>query len=325
MNTLPTLSDIEAAATIVYGAMPPTPQFSWPLLNEALGTAAWVKHENHTPIGAFKVRGGLVHLHRLAARQPRVPGLAVATRGNHGQSIAWAARRHGLSVTIVVPHGNSTGKNDAMRALGATLVEHGHDVQDAREHAEALAERLGLHMVQSYLPDLVAGVATGWLELLRARPALDTLFVPMGIGTSFSGAVAARQALGHAVRIVGVVSEAAPAYRLSWQARRAVEAAVGPTIADGVACRVPEPAVVSLMLDHADDVVAVSDAQVRAAMRLYFHATHNLAEGAGAAALAAALALKDDRRVRGREIGLALTGGNVDAPLFQGVLAERSS
>jgi threonine dehydratase len=322
MNQLPTLSDIEAAAAIVYGAMPPTPQFSWPLLNEALGTEAWVKHENHTPIGAFKVRGGLVHLARLAAQRPRLPGLVVATRGNHGQSIAWAARRHGLPVTIVVPHGNSVDKNNAMRAMGATLIEHGHDVQDAREHAVALAERLGLHMVHAYLPDLVAGVATGWLELLRARPALDTLFVPMGIGTGFSGAVAARQALGHGVRIVGVVSEAAPAYLSTWQARRAVEAPVRPTIADGVACRVPEPAVVALMLDHADDVIAVGDAEVAAAMRLYFHATHNLVEGAGAVALAAALKLKDDRRVRGREIGLALTGGNVDAPVFRGVLAE---
>ncbi|HEX8605510.1 MAG TPA: threonine dehydratase [Pseudoduganella sp.] len=322
MNALPTLSDIEAAATIVYGAMPPTPQFSWPLLNEALGTETWVKHENHTPIGAFKVRGGLVHLHRLAAQRPRLPGLVLATRGNHGQSIAHAARRHGLPVTIVVPHGNSVDKNNAMRALGATLIEHGADVQDAREHAVALAERIGLHMVQSYLPDLVAGVATGWMELLRARPALDTLFVPMGIGTSFSGAIAARQALGHAVRIVGVVSAAAPAYLLSWQARRPVEAPVGPTIADGLACRVPEPAVVSLLLDHAEDVVAVSDAEIRAAMRLTFHATHNLAEGAGAAALAAALQWKNDRRVRGREIGLALSGGNVDAPVFRGVLAE---
>lgn len=324
MTMLPTLPDIEAAAAIVYGAMPPTPQFSWPLLNAALGTEAWVKHENHTPIGAFKVRGGLVHLHRLAAQRPRLPGLVVATRGNHGQSIAWAARRHGMPVTIVVPHGNSTDKNDAMRALGATLIEHGHDVQDAREHATALADRIGLHMVHSYLADLVAGVATGWMELLRARPTLDTLFVPMGVGTSFSGAVAARQALGHHVRIVGVVSEAAPAYLLSWQARRAVEAPVGPTIADGVACRVPEPAVVALLLEHADDVIAVSDREVKAAMRLYFHATHNLVEGAGAAALAAALKLKDDRRVRGREIGLALTGGNVDAPVFRGVLAEPS-
>jgi threonine dehydratase len=323
MYRLPSLAEIEDAATIVYGAMPPTPQFSWPLLNQAIGTEAWVKHENHTPIGAFKVRGGLVHLQRLAARKPRVPGLVLATRGNHGQSIAYAARRHGLAVTIVVPHGNSVEKNLAMQALGATLIEHGTDVQMAREHAEALAERIGLHMVHSFLPDLVAGVATGWLELLRACPQLDTLFVPLGIGSGFAGAVAARQALGSKARIIGVVSEAAPAYLHSWQARRPVEAPVGPTIADGVACRVPEPAVVALLLEHADDVIAVSDAEIRQAMRLYYRCTHNLAEGAGAAALAAACKLRHDRRVQGRVIGLPLSGGNVDAPVFQDVLAER--
>ncbi|WP_338764647.1 threonine dehydratase [Massilia sp. METH4] len=322
MNALPTLPEIEAAAAIVHGAMPPTPQFRWPLLEEALGTTAWVKHENHTPTGAFKVRGGLVYLHRYAGRQAHLPGLVSATRGNHGQSLAYAARRHGVAVTIVVPHGNSVEKNAAMRALGATLIEHGDDFQASREYALALAERVGLHMVPSYHPDLVAGVATGWLEFFRASPDLETVFVPIGQGSGFAGAVAARQALGHRARIIGVVSQQAPAYLLSWRARQTLSAPVGATIADGMACRVPEPASLALTFQHADDIVAVSDAEVAAAMRLYYAATHNVAEGAGAAALAAALQLKDDPRVRGRVVGLPLTGANVDAPVLAGVLQE---
>lgn len=322
MTALPSLSDLEAAAEIVRGAMPPTPQFSWPLLDAALGTQAWVKHENHTPTGAFKVRGGVVYVQRLAQREPGVRGLIAATRGNHGQSIAYAARRHGMAVTIVVPYGNSVEKNAAMRALGATLVEHGDDFQASREHALQLAEWDGLHMVPSYHADLVAGVATGWLEFLRACPQLDTLFVPIGQGSGIAGAIAARQALGRKVRIIGVVSDAAPAYLLSWQAREAVAAPVAPTIADGMACRVPDPTSLALVLSHADDVVAVSDADVAAAIRLYYRATHNLAEGAGAAALAAALTLKDDPRVKGCIVGLPLTGANVDAAVLAPVLTE---
>ncbi len=323
MPSLPSLPDLEAAADIVRRTMPPTPQFRWPLLDEALGTETWVKHENHTPTGAFKVRGGIVYVERLAQREPGVPGLISATRGNHGQSIAYAARRHGMAVAIVVPHGNSVEKNAAMRALGATLVEHGDDFQASREHALQLAERDGLHMVPSFHADLVAGVATGWLEFLRACPQLDTIFVPIGQGSGIAAAIAARQALGRSgVRIIGVVSDAAPAYLLSWQAREAVAAPVGPTIADGMACRVPDPTSLSLVLEHADDVVAVTDAEVAAAIRLYYRATHNLAEGAGAAALAAACKLKDDPRVKGRVVGLPLTGANVDAAVLRAVLAE---
>nr|AIA15383.1 Pyridoxal-phosphate dependent enzyme [uncultured bacterium] len=319
---LPTLHDIEAAAAIVRDAMPATPQYSWPLLNAALGTELWVKHENHTPVGAFKVRGGLVYVDRLLARAPGVPGLITATRGNHGQSLAFATRRHGLPLTIVVPHGNSVEKNAALRALGATLIEHGDDFQASREHAMLLAERNGLHMVPSFHADLVAGVATGWLELLRAQPGIDTLFVALGQGSGFAGALAARQALGHRARIIGVVAQNAPAYRLSWQQRRSVSAPVLDTIADGLACRVPDPASLALLLEHADDVVAVSEADVAAAMRLYYTATHNVAEGAGAAALAAALVLKDDPRVRAATVGLQLSGSNVDAAVLARVLAE---
>ena len=317
---LPTLADLETAAAIVYGAMPATPQYSWPLLNEALGATAWIKHENHTPVGAFKVRGGLVYMEALARRLPGIKGIISATRGNHGQSLAFAASRHGWATTIVVPRGNSIEKNAAMASLGAQLIEHGDDFQEAREHARMLAERDGLHIVPSYHPDLVAGVATGWLELLRAQPDLDTVLVPIGQGSGICAAVAARQALGLKTRIIGVVSRHAPAYQLSFAARHSVEAPVTTVLADGMACRTPDPESLQIILECVDDVVAVTDDDVARAMRLYYRATHNLAEGAGAAALAAAMVLKDDPRIRGRRLGLPLTGGNVDAELFRRVL-----
>ena len=321
---LPSRSELDTAAAIVYGAMLPTPQLSWPLLNEALAAEVWVKHENHTPTGAFKVRGGLVYMHQLAARLPGVKGIMLATRGNHGQSLAFAARRHGVAATIVVPHGNSVEKNAAMRALGAQLIEFGDDFQASREHAYMLAERDGLHMVPSFHEDLVAGVATGWYELLSARPDLDLLLVPVGQGSGICGAIAARHALGltRSVRIIGVVSAHALAYQLSFRARSAIAAPVSTVLADGMACRVPDPESLAAMLEFVDDVVAVTDEEVARAMRLYYSATHNLAEGAGAAPLAAALQLKDDPRFKGRKIGLPLTGANVDAGVFSGVLAD---
>ncbi|MBA5687099.1 threonine dehydratase [Rugamonas apoptosis] len=317
---LPTSSDLDAAGATVYAAMPPTPQYSWPLLNEALGVETWIKHENHTPTGAFKVRGGLVYVAALARRLPGVKGIVLATRGNHGLSLAYAARRHGLQATIVVPRGNSTEKNAGMRALGAQLIEHGADYQASREHALMLAERDGLHMVPSYHPDLMAGVATGWMELLRAQPGLELLLAPIGQGSGICAAVAARNALGLHMPIIGVVSQHALAYQLSFRARRSVESPVTTVLADGLACRVPDPQSLAMILAHVGDVVAVSDEQVAAAMRLYHRATHNVAEGAGAAALAAALALQQDPAWRGRSIGLALTGGNVDTAMLAGVL-----
>jgi len=321
-NPLPSLADIEDAARSAYAAMPPTPQYSWPLLNEALGLEAWIKHENHTPTGAFKVRGGLVYLERLLRRQPDLPGVIAATRGNHGQSVAFAARRHGIAATIVVPHGNSTEKNAAMRGLGARLIEHGADYQESREHAQALARREGLHMVPSYHPDIVAGVAGAWVELLRAQPALDLLLVAIGQGSSFAAAAAARAALGLDIPLIGVVSAGAPAYRLSFQAGHAVQAPVSTVLADGLACRVPDPLSLPHVLEYADDVIAVGDDEVAAAMRLYYQCTHNLAEGAGAASLAAALQLRAGGRLAGKRIGLALTGGNVDAALFGPLLGQ---
>jgi threonine dehydratase len=322
MNLLPTRAELDAAATIVYGAMPATPQFSWPLLNEALGTEAWVKHENHTPTGAFKVRGGLVYLAGLLKREPGVSGIVSATRGNHGQSLAFAARRHGVKVTIVVPHGNSVEKNAAMRGLGAELIEYGDDFQASREYALSLARKQGLHMVPSYHRDLVAGVASYWMELFHAQAALDTVFVPIGMGSGFAAAIAAREALGLRTRVIGVVSSHAPAYLESFRSGELREAPAATELADGMACRTPDAESLEVVRRYADDVIAVSDEEVARAIRLYYRATHNLAEGAGAAALAAALRLKHDPRVAGCKVGLPLTGANVDAEKIMRVLSE---
>ena len=310
--------EIEAAQRVVYAAMPPTPQYAWPLLRERLGCEVWVKHENHTPLGAFKVRGGLVYLQGLVQRDPACRGVISATRGNHGQSIAFAARRHGLAATIVVPQGNSTEKNAAMRALGAELVEHGHDFQQAREHAAALAAQRGLHFVPSFHRDLVLGVATGWVEFFRAaQPAV--VFVPVGQGSGICACIAARAFTGAATRIVGVVSAHASAYLDSFRAGRRIEAPVTTVLADGMACRVPDEEPLALMRREVDEVVAVSDDEVATAMRALFSDTHNVAEGAGAASLAAAM--QPRQRGRGQSIGITLSGGNVDRALFARVLA----
>jgi threonine dehydratase len=316
----PTLAELDAAAAIVYRAMPPTPQFSWPQLNQALGAEAWIKHENHTPLGAFKVRGGLVYMDALTRRQPELRGVLAATRGNHGQSVAFAALRHGLHVKIFVPFGNSVEKNAAMRGLGAQLIEVGADFQACREHATQVAQAEGLHMVPSWHPDLVAGVATGYLELFRAQPDLDLVLVPVGQGSGICGAIAARNALGVKTRVVGVVSSHAPTYQLSFRAGRAIPAPVTTVIADGLAVRQPDPESLAAIFEYADDVLAVTDDEVARAMRLYYRATHNLAEGAGAAALAAAMQIKDGALIKGRKVGLPLTGGNVDAELFRHIL-----
>ncbi len=314
----PDRAELDAARDIVRTVVPPTPAYAWPLLRERLGTEVIVKHENHTPTGAFKVRGGLVYFDRLARREPGCPGVVSATRGNHGQSVALAAARNGMPATIVVPRGNSREKNAAMRALGATLVEYGEDFQESREHAAQLAAAGGLHMVPSFHRDLILGVATYWMELLGAHPDIDVVFVPIGLGSGICSAIVARQVLGLKCAIIGVVSELAPAYALSFAAGRAIEAPVSTLLADGMACRTPDPESLAMILAHMDDVVQVSDAQVAAAMKIYFIATHNVAEGAGAAPLAAALAHPE--LVRGRRVGLPLCGGNVDHDVFAEVL-----
>ncbi|WP_426210342.1 threonine dehydratase [Massilia sp. TWP1-3-3] len=316
----PSLAELDVAAAIVYRAMPATPQYSWPQLNQALGAEAWVKHENHTPLGAFKTRGGLVYMERLRDRLPELRGVLAATRGNHGQSVAFAAQRHGLQAKIFVPFGNSVEKNAAMRALGAQLTEVGDDFQACREHAARVAETEGLHMVPSWHADLVAGVASGYLELFRAQSDLDVLLVPIGQGSGICAAIAARNALGVKTRIVGVVSSHAPTYQLSFRAGRAVPAPVTTKVADGLACRQPDEGSLAAIFEYVDDVLAVTDDEVAHAMRLYYRATHNLAEGAGAAALAAALQHKDSALIKGRKVGLPLTGGNVDADLFRHIL-----
>jgi threonine dehydratase len=315
---LPSLAQLEQAAGIVYQAMAPTAQYRWPLLCEALGTQVWVKHENHTPTGAFKVRGGLVYFHDLAARAPRPAGVISATRGNHGQSVGFAAQRAGIPAVIVVPHGNSREKNAAMRAQGVELVEHGEDFQAAREHAAALARQRGLLMVPSFHPRLVQGVGTYSLELLRAVPDLDVVYVPIGLGSGICGMIAAREALGLRADVVGVVSEHAPAYALSFEQRRAIDHPVTTRIADGMACRTPELPALEILWQHAARVVRVTDDEVEAAMRLMFSATHNVAEGAGAASLAAAL--KERAALAGKKVGLVLCGANVDRDVFARVL-----
>lgn len=320
-TALPSLADIEAAARTVYQDFPPTPQYRWGLLSERLGTDCWLKHENHTPVGAFKIRGGLTYFDQLAQRGALPREVISATRGNHGQSMGWAARRHGVPCTIVVPHGNSVEKNAAMRALGVTLIEHGDDFQEAREHAMRLAAERGAHMVPSFHPDLLRGVATYWWEFLRAVPQMDVAYVPIGQGSGACSAIAAKQALGHGVRIVGVVSRHATTYADSIAAGRVVEAPVTTQLADGMACRVADQAALDILAPHLDHVVQVSDDEVAAAMRAIFTDTHNVAEGAGAAAFAAALQEKD--RLAGLTVGLALTGGNVDAPVFAQALAPR--
>ena len=315
---LPTLADIEAAAQVVYRDFAATPQYRWVLLSERLGTDCWLKHENHTPVGAFKIRGGLTYFDQLARRGALPREVVSATRGNHGQSMGWAARRHGVACTIVVPRGNSVEKNAAMRALGVTLVEHGSDFQEAREHAMHIAAERGAHMVPSFHTDLLRGVSTYWWEFLRAVPQLDVVYVPIGQGSGACSAIAAKLALGHGVRVVGVVSRHATTYADSVAAGRVVEAPVTTQLADGMACRVADAAALAIIAPHIDHIVQVSDNEVAAAMRALFTDTHNVAEGAGAAAFAAALQEKD--RLAGQTVGVALTGGNVDADIFSQVL-----
>ena len=316
--------EIAAARAIVADVQPPTPTLRWPLLDARLGARAWVKHENHGRVGAFKLRGGVVYLHGLVAREPRLAGVISATRGNHGQSIALAASRHGLAATIVVPHGNSVEKNAAMRALGAELIEHGEDFQAAREHAAALAAARGAHMVPSFHADLVRGVASYWMEFFghfTRGEAPEAVFVPIGLGSGICACAAARAATGVATRIVGVVSAHAQAYRLSFEAGVPVEAPVSTQLADGMACRVAEPDALAIIRREVDEIVSVSDDEVAQAMRALFADTHNVAEGAGAAALAALLQQRE--RWAGRRVGLALSGGNVDSAVFARVLSAR--
>lgn len=309
------LNELERAHAIVAQAVPATPAYAWPLLAERLGASVVVKHENHTPTGAFKVRGGLVYLERLKRERPDVPGIISATRGNHGQSLAFAASRHGVRAVIYVPRGNSVEKNRAMHAFGAELVEHGEDFQAAREEAERRAQFAGLHMVPSFHPDLVLGVATYALEMFRSAPDLDILYVPIGQGSGISGCIMARDLLGLKTEIVGVQSTEAPSYALSFAAGRIVTTATSNTLADGMATRIPDADAFALIRKGASRIVQVTDDEVAQAIRAYWTDTHNLAEGAGAAALAAAL--QEKSKLAGKRVGLILSGGNIDFDLFR--------
>jgi threonine dehydratase len=308
------LEEMRRAHELVLAALRPTPVLNWPLLDRRLGAEVVVKHENHLPTGAFKVRGGLTYVDALLKREPMRRGLISATRGNHGQSIAFAARRAGLKATILAPQGNSSEKNAAMRALGAELIEFGRDFQAAREEAMRLAESRGLHMVPSFHRDLALGVATYALELLSESSDLDVLYVPVGQGSGICGCIAARDALNLKTEIVGVQSTEAPAYALSFAAGRIVTTNSADTLADGMATRVPDEEALDVILKGAAQITPVSDDEIAAAVRAYWTDTHNLAEGAGAAALAAAT--KERSRLRGRKVGLVLSGGNIDFDLF---------
>jgi len=317
-NGLPGLHEIRRAAELVYRTMPATPQYKWPLLSERAGAEVWVKHENHSPVGAFKIRGGLVYMDWLKRERPDVTTVVTATRGNHGQSIALAATQNGIRAVIVVPRGNSVEKNRAMRELGATLVEEGDDFQAALEHAVKLERDQGWHWVPSYHRLLVTGVATASLEFLSSVPELDTVYVPIGMGSGISGMIAVREALGLRTRIVGVVSKQAPAFALSFAAGKVVEHAAQTRIADGVACRRPDEIGLRIIRSGVDRILEVDDSEVEAAIRFYFSDTHNVAEGAGAVGLAGLL---QDRTRGGDRVGTVLGGGNIDSSVFARVLS----
>jgi threonine dehydratase len=318
MEPLPTLQEIEAAKTLIRPLIRETPTYRWPLLEAGLGCELWVKHENHTPVGAFKIRGGLVYMDELKRREPQVQGVIAATTGNHGQSIAFAARQNGLRAVIVVPHGNNPEKNAAMRSLGAELVEHGREFQEALEYSRELAAKEGLHAVPSFHPWLVRGVATYALEMFRSVRELDVVFVPIGLGSGFCGIAAARDALGLKSKIIGVVSEHAPAYALSYQRRDFTEQTSTTTVAEGVACKTPNRDALAHVLAHAHDVVTVNDDEAVQAMREIIQATHNIAEGAGALAFAA---LQKHREAwRGQKVACVLTGGNASMAMLDRAL-----
>lgn len=317
---LPTRSELETAARLIRPHVPPTPQYAWPTLRRRVGCAVWVKHENHTPIGAFKVRGGLVYLHDFQQKYPGSPGVIAATRGNHGQSVAFAARQFGVKARIIVPQGNSVEKNAAMQAWGGELIVHGHDFQAALEYAQQLAEREGWHFFPSFHRTLVQGVGTASLELFQAAPDLDVVYVPIGLGSGICGALAARAALGRTVDIVGVVAAQAPCYALSLAAGVLTTTERADTLADGLACRVPNAEALDAIRAGVSRIITVSETEIEQAMRAYFCDTHQVAEGAAAAPLAALL--QERERLRGKQVGLMFTGSNIDREVYQRILAQ---
>ncbi len=314
------LAELDAAAELIYRYMHPTPQYTWPLLSRRLGCEAWVKHENFTPVGAFKVRGGILYAEQLRRENPTAKGFVAATRGNHGQSLAYGARLFGFKPVIVVPHGNSVEKNEAMEALGGELIIHGADFQESLEYAMQVAKERKLIMAPNFDLTLVKGVSTYALEMFRGAPQLDVIYVSIGMGSGVCGVMAARNALGLKTTVVGVVSAGAPAYGISFRSHKLESHAVTTIIADGMACRKPDERALELIWQGVDRVVEVTDKEVEAAMRAYFSDIHSVVEGAGAAGFAAAM--KERERLAGKRVGLILSGGNVDRAVFARVLSE---
>jgi len=315
-----TRDDIEQAARHVYQSMPATAQYAWPLLAQRLGCTVWVKHENHTPTGAFKVRGGLTFMHWLKRTHPQVKGIVTATRGNHGQSLALAASALGLKALIVVPNGNSLEKNAAMRGFGGEVVEHGRDFDEARDEAARLAQVHDLFLVPPFHSELVKGVATYALELFEAVPDLDTVYVPIGCGSGICAVIAARDALDLKTHVVGVVSSEATAAKSSFETGTLCETASANTFADGLAVRKPIPEAFAIYAAGAARIVSVNDHEIAEAMRVYYTDTHNLAEGAGAAALAALM--QEREAMKGKKVAVILSGGNIDRPVYANVMSE---
>jgi threonine dehydratase len=313
------LTELENVLPLVRASVPPTPQYAWPLLQAQTGVEVVVKHENHTPIGAFKVRGGVVYFDRLKRERPQVTEIVTATRGNHGQSLAWAGARAGVAVTIVVPHANSVEKNAAMQSFGAELIEHGRDFDEAKEEAMRLAAKRGLEYAPSFHRDFVIGVATYAHELFGAFGDLDTVYVPIGLGSGICGVIGTRDALNLKTKIVGVVSQCANAYARSMAAGRVIATNSALTFADGVAVRVPDATALEAIRQGAERIVEVSDNEIAEAIRCIYCATHNCAEGAGAVAFAALI--KERAQMQGRRVGVILTGQNIDRAWMRTLLA----
>ncbi|HET9408496.1 MAG TPA: threonine dehydratase [Candidatus Sulfotelmatobacter sp.] len=320
VEALPTLDEIRTAQDVIYSVMLPTPQIVWPLICERVGTEVWVKHENYTPVGAFKARTALVYAAELFRRSSGITGLVTATRGNHGQGVAIAAKRFNVPAHILVPRGNSPEKNAAMRAHGGQLIEYGSDYQEAKEQAMKLANERGWHFVPSYHRDIVRGVATYWLEFFTHVNDVDVVYVPIGQGSGICSCCAVRNGMGLKTKIIGVVPDGAPAYALSFEAGKKLAAPVTTLLADGMACRVPDDESLEIVLQHVDHVVRVSEEEIASAMKMCFIDTHNVVEGAGAAGLAAAL--KEKQKLQGKRVGLVISGGNVDCDVFAKVLAD---
>lgn len=314
--------ELEEAARLVHSVMPPTPQYPWPKLSQRSGCTVWVKHENHTPTGAFKVRGGITYLHALRAAEPDVTGVISATRGNHGQSIAYAAQRARLAATLYVPFGNSPDQNASMAAFGAHVVEHGRDFDEARQEAHRVASLRGLHFVPSFHRNLVIGVASCALEFLTAAPQLDVVYVGIGMGSGICALIAMRDLLGLPTQIVGVCAARAPSSALSFRAGHPVPTPSARTFADGLATREPDATAIATLRTGAARVVEVSEDAIAAAMRIYFDDTHQVVEGAGAAPLAAFL--QESAQLAGKQVGLILSGGNIERARFLQVLSGQT-